>query len=261
MKKQELQEDRYTINSIEKALDVLEILSQHKSLNLIELATILNKPKSSLFRIISTLEKREYITRNEDDGKYCVGFKPLELTKNLLEGNTLRNCAASEINHLADKYGDTVNLGVLSDGDVLYIEIIEGTYSLRMNESVGSRGPYHATGIGKAIAAFLPAEKLNRLIEEKGFPSYTPNTIQSKEAFLNELAEIKNKGYSIDNEEVVQGARCIAAPVFNLSGKVEGAVSLSGTVHRYPLGTITEVAKDVKLAAANISRKLGYFDK
>ncbi|MFS0821542.1 IclR family transcriptional regulator [Bacillus sp. 1P02SD] len=252
--------ERYTISSVENALDLLEAFLENESLSLIELEKLLNRPKSSLFRIIATLEKRAYITRNSRDGKYCLGFKPLELTKKILHDNALRKCAMDDIIWLAEKYGDTVNLGVMTEDDVLYVEIIEGTHSLRMNESVGSRVPFHSTAIGKAIASSLPANELERLIEVKGFPKITANTIRSKDVFLEEVSKIKNLGYAVDNEESVLGARCIAAPIYNFYGEVEGAVSLSGVIHRFPEGNLKLIANDVVSVAKKISKKLGYID-
>lgn len=252
------QEKRYTINSIEKALDVLEALSDYSSLSLIELADLLDKPKSSLYRIILTLENRGFISRSEEDGKYCLGYKPLIITKNLLENNSLRSCAVNEMKELVEKHGDTVNLGVLSHGSVLYLEIIEGTYSLRMNESVGSTAPFHASAIGKTIAAYLTEDELNEVLKNQEFIKKAPNTITDKKSFIEALKTIKNQGYAVDDEEVVQGARCIAAPIFNISGKVEAAVSISGAIHRYPLEKIPYIAQDVISVAQRISRKRGY---
>src|SRR5699024_1787381 len=117
---------------------------------------LLNQPKSSLYRIIQTLEGRGIISRSEPEGKYCLGYKLLNITKNILEGNSLRECAISEMERLVDRHGDTVNLGVLSQNEVLYLEIIEGTFSLRMNESVGSTAPFHASAVGKVIASYMP---------------------------------------------------------------------------------------------------------
>lgn len=253
--------DRYIISSIDKALDVIEALAEHEGLNLLELAELLNKPKSSVYRIIFTLEKRGYIARSEENGKYVLGYKQLALTRHLLEKNSLRNCALPEMQQLSDKYAETVNLGVLSEGEVLYIEMIEGTHSLRMNESVGSTSPFHATAIGKAIAAHSSQEIIDALLALKTLRKMTPNTIVDLNVFKEELASIKAQGYAVDDQEIVQGARCIAAPIFNLSGKVEGAISISGAIHRYPADKIPAIAADVKKMANNISIKLGYTKK
>lgn len=250
--------DRYTINSIEKALEVLEILAEKESLNLIELAEVTNRPKSSLFRIITTLENKGYITRNDNNDKYCLGIKLLELTKKLLENNTIRNASLIEMNKLLHKYGETINLGVWKDGEITYIEVLEGTHQLRFTDVVGSKAPFHAAAIGKAIICYLSDEEIAGLVGTGNLPSFTPNTICDFEELKKELSKVKKNGYAIDNEEITIGARCIAAPIFNMFGKVEYAISLSGTIHRINDSNIDEVVKDVQTAAKNISQKMGY---
>jgi|HigsolmetaAR203D_1030402.scaffolds.fasta_scaffold01030_2 IclR family acetate operon transcriptional repressor len=253
--------NRYAIQSIEKALDVIEVLSEHDSLSLIQLAELVNQPKSSLFRIMLTLEKRGYVSRSDEDGLYCLGYKQLVITKNLLERNRLRAAATTEMQKLVDKYGDTVNLCVLSEGEILYVEIIEGTYALRMSDRVGSKAPFHATATGKAISASLRAEEVRRMAERTGLPQLTPNTITDLSRLMDELYRIRELGYALDNEECILGARCVAAPIFNMFGRVEGAISLSGAKHRFPDDRIPSIAEDVKAAAAAVSKKRGYIQQ
>jgi DNA-binding IclR family transcriptional regulator len=250
--------DRYAISSIEKALDVIEVLSEHESLNLLELAEVLDKPKSSLYRILLTLEKRDYVMRDEDDGKYTIGYKTLEMTRNLLERTSLRRCGVQDMHKLAEKYGDTLNLAVLTKDDILYIEILEGTHSLRMMESVGSKAPFHASAIGKAIVSNFSADEIERWIDTHGISKFTKKTIVEPAVLKSELVKIKRNGYAIDDEEVVQGARCVAAPIFNIFKQVVGAISISGAMHRFPDDQIQDIANDIKLAAMSISKKLGY---
>lgn len=252
-------QDRYKISSIEKALDVIEALAEHDHLSLIELSSILGKNKSSVYRILLTLEGRGFVSRHHENGKYCLGFKQLIISKRLLENNSLRVCALPEMKRLSDKYGDTVNLGVLNEGVVLYIDIIEGTNSLRMNESVGSTGPFHATAIGKVIVSHLPKEERERLLQSTIYEPITDTTITNAAALKDELNAIRSRGYAIDNEEIVVGARCVSAPIFNNTGKVEGAISISGAAHRYPLDGMEAIAKDVRQVAEVISHKLGFY--
>ncbi|BBH23499.1 IclR family transcriptional regulator [Paenibacillus baekrokdamisoli] len=251
-------QDRYSIHSIEKALDVFEALSAQDSLSLIELAELVNQPKSSLYRIILTLEKRGFISRSQEDGKYCLGYKQLIITKNLLERSSLRNAALTEMNKLVEKYGDTVNLCVLMEQEILYVEIIEGTYALRMSDKIGSKSPFHATATGKAIAAFLQEDQVRDMIAAQGLPRLTPNTITEESSFYKELEQVREQGFAVDNEEITQGARCIGVPIFDMFGHVAGAISISGAVHRFPNEQLPEIAASVKEAGRMISQKLGY---
>jgi len=249
--------ERYTIQSIDKALDLIELLAEHGTLSLIELTELLEQPKSSTYRIVLTLENRGFISRSDDDGKYCLGYKQLTITRNLLERNTLRAAALPEMKKLSELYGDTVNLGVLLDGQVLYVEIIESTHPLRMTDTIGSRSPFHATAMGKAIAARLPVDEVRGLAVQYGLRPYTPNTIRSMDELLEDLATIRGQGYAFDDEEIVEGARCVAAPVIGPDGRPAGAISLSGAMHRFKPGRLPEVSDQVRLAALAVSRKLG----
>lgn len=250
--------NRYSIQSVEKALDVIEALSDHHSLSLIQLAELVNQPKSSLFRVILTLEKRGFISRSDEDGNYCLGFKQLVITKNLLERSSLRASAVAEMQKLVNKYGDTVNLCVLSGHEIVYVEIIEGTYALRMTDAIGSKSPFHATAAGKAIAAFLPENEMDAIVRDKGLAVITPNTITDRETLFKHLTGVREAGYAVDNQEITLGARCVAAPVMNMFGRVEGAVSLSGALHRFPDDKIHAIAEDIMETARVISKKLGY---
>jgi len=257
-KEEEEKQGRYTIQSIDKALDLIELLADRGSLSLIELTELLEQPKSSTYRIVLTLENRGFISRSDEDGKYCLGYKQLMLTRNLLERNTLRSAALHEMKRLSERYGDTVNLGVLVEGSVLYVEIIESTHALRMTDSIGSRSPFHATAIGKAIAAHLPLEAVHELVVSCGLPAITPNTIVSEDKLFAELEQIRKIGYALDDQEIVEGARCLAAPVFDLHGRPLGAISLSGAMHRFTADKVPEIAEHLKEATAAASRKLGF---
>lgn len=250
--------DRYTIQTIDKALTLIELLAERGSLSLIELTELLDQPKSSTYRIILTLQNRGFIDRDDEDGKYCLGYKQLMLTRSMLERSNLRTAALAEMKKLSERYGDTVNLGVLVDGEVLYIEILESLHPLRMTDTVGSRSPFHATGIGKAIASQLPEEEAHELAERCGLKRLTANTIGEWDRLRAELEAVRARGYALDDQEIVEGARCVAAPVFNLHGKVEGAISLSGAMHRFGADKLDDIAAQVVLAANAVSRKMGY---
>lgn len=250
--------DRYAIHSVEKALDVFEVLSTAGSASLNELAELVQQPKSSLYRIIATLEKRGFIDRSDEDGKYCLGYKQLVITKQLLERSSLRNAAMPKMNKLVERFGDTVNLCVMLDGEIMYVEIIEGTHTLRMADKVGSKSPFHTTAAGKAIAAHQPERTVKEWIAKRGLPPLTPLTIANEADLFLELDRVRRQGYALDKEENVLGARCIGVPLFDMFGAVQGAISLSGAVHRYPDSEIESIAAAVIEAGRAISRQLGY---
>lgn len=256
-KETEDRSERYTIQSIDKALDLIELLAERDSLSLIELTELLNQPKSSTYRIVLTLENRGFISRSDEDGKYCLGYKQLFITRNMLERNNLRKAAIQEMRKLSEQFGDTINLGVLVDQYIMYVEIIESTHALRMTDVVGSKSPLHATAMGKAIAAHMPGDAVRSLLD-LGMERYTEQTIITQEQFMEALVKVKRQGYAIDDQEIVEGARCIAAPVFGMFGHVRGAISVSGPMHRYAEEEIPHIAREVVSAAAAISLKMGH---
>lgn len=248
---------RYLIQAIEKAIDVIELLSEYQQLNLIELSDLLNKPKSSVYRILLTLESRGFVARNEKTEKYELGLKVLTASKRLLENNSLRARALSGMRWLSAKYGDTVNLGVLHGDQVVYMEVVEGTNSLRMAETVGSTSPIHATAMGKAILAHEPPPEMKTVIDQLQFERITERTITDKRKFVRELDQVRQRGYAIDDEEIVIGAKCVAVPIFHANGRPEGAMSISGAAHRYTAEGVTEMARDMKRIAMDIAKRGG----
>ncbi|MDN4075991.1 IclR family transcriptional regulator [Fictibacillus terranigra] len=256
--KESINTERYKINTLEKAFDLLEILAKKNSLNLTELSAHLEQPKSSLYRIITTLELRGYISRDETNDKYCLGTKTLELTKNFLEGNTLLNVSKSKMDHLVQTTGESVNLGILKNHEILYVASIEGSNPLKFTEVVGAKAPFHATAIGKAITANLPLEQFNAMISDNKLYPLTENTICSMKQLMVELQLTKERGIAIDNEEVVLGAKCIAAPIFNMFGKVIAAISVSGSKYNFTDENLSHIITEVKGAAEQISKELGH---
>lgn len=254
--------DRYIINSVSRALFLIDTFAEHGPMNLLELTELTGLPKSSVYRNLLTLQKHDYVIKTDTTQKFYLGPKLLKITKRLLDNNDLIEKATHDMNLLAKKYNDTVNLGILFNNDeIIYVKIIEGTYSLKMSDALGATLFLHATAIGKSIGAFLPEATVEKIIDKWGLPKLTKNTIIDKQVLFEELAKIRKQGYSVDDEESVIGARCVAAPIFNLQNEVIAAISLSGAIHRFPENKIKQIAENVKETALNISQKLGYYEK
>ncbi|MBD2844097.1 IclR family transcriptional regulator [Paenibacillus sp. IB182496] len=256
--KEKEKQERYTVQSIDKSLDLLELLADRGSLSLIELADLLEQPKSSTFRILQTLEHRGYVGRSSEDGKFCLGYKQLSLAKYLMARSKLNLAAAPEMSRLSARFGDTVNLGVLTgEGVIIYIEIIEGTHALRMTETVGSQAPYYATALGKAIAAYLPEREREALLGSSALEALTAYTIADADSLRNTLRQVRARGYALDDQEITLGARCVAVPIFNMQGRVEGGLSLSGPMHRFEGQALTDIMAELLRAGAEISARMG----
>jgi len=250
--------DRYRVHVVDRALDVLEaVRDAGRPLGLEEVSRRLGVAKSSAFRLLCTLERRGYVERLEKGGRYRLGPRWLSYRDVGARHAPLTEAAIPHMRRLLDAYKETVNLGVLSDGEVLYLEMLESSHSFRMAAAVGTRSPVHCTALGKAIAAHLPPADVDRIIRTRALHALTPHTITSPAAWKRELAKTRARGFSEDNGETEAGASCLAAPILGPDGDVVGAVSMSGPTSRVrPIKRAA--ARALVNACASISRALGH---
>lgn len=245
------------VHSLNQAIDLLEVLAYHGAMGLNELSTKLSIPKTTTYRILCTFEDRGYIKKT-GDRKYTLSIKMLQLIRGLIKDNRLVDVSKSEMSELYQKFNETVNIGVLTGSEVMYVSVMESDQSLRASSEVGSTDPFYATSLGKVIAAHLKEKELEFLLETTTLKSLTPNTITDKDDLQKELRKIKENGYAVDNEEICLGIRCFAAPIFNMFDEVEGAISLSGASVRLTEDKVEEIIKDIRETARKISKKMGY---
>lgn len=249
---------RYSVHVVDRALDLLEVLRDAgRPLGLMEITRRVGGTKSSVFRLLCTLERRGYIERPESDGRYGLGPKLLSYHDAGTAHRTLTELALPRMRQLLEAYGETINLGVLRNGEVLYLEMLESPHSFRMAARVGNRSPVHSTALGKAIVAFKPDAEIAEVIRAHGLRALTPRTITSSVAWKRELARTRTRGYAEDNGETELEAYCIGAPIFSAGGEVTGAISISGPASR--MRAIKPAASRALVAACRtISRALGY---
>jgi IclR family acetate operon transcriptional repressor len=250
--------DRYRVHVVDRALDVLEaVRDAGRPLRLEEVSRRLGVAKSSAFRLLCTLERRGYVERHDEGGRYRLGLRWLSYRDVGARHAPLTEAAIPHMRRLLDTFKETVNLGVLNDGEVLYLEMLESSHSFRMAAAVGTRSPVHSTALGKAIAAHLPAADIDRLIRTRGLRALTPHTTTSPAAWKRELARTRARGFSEDNGETEAGATCLGATILGPDGDVVGAVSISGPTSRVrPIKRAA--ARALVNACASISRALGH---
>jgi DNA-binding IclR family transcriptional regulator len=159
---------------------------------------------------------------------------------------------------LLARFQETVNLAVLEGDQIVYVEILESPRTFRMCSRVGSREMPHSTALGKAILAFLPQQEVERILQNTGLPRYTANTIGSRSSLRDELAITRQRGYSIDNGENEEGARCVGAPIFDHRGDVVAAISISGPAVRSSAEEIEGMGTALLEASLHISQRIGY---
>ncbi|AEJ44722.1 IclR family transcriptional regulator [Alicyclobacillus acidocaldarius] len=249
----------YTVKSVDKALLLLEVVSEHPDgIAITELAQSVGMYKSTVHRLLGTMMRRGYIEQDPVSGRYKLGYTVLDLGMKLLSSIDLRREAMPALQELALASGEVVHLALLDRGSVVYIEKVESPNTIRMHSRVGTRVPVHATGLGKAILAFLPKREVQDIVRRYGLPRLTPHTITDPGAFFASLEETRSTGFAFDVEEHQEGVCCVAAPIFSHDGRVMAAVSVSGPALRMTRERMVELVPLVKRAGERISERLGY---
>jgi DNA-binding IclR family transcriptional regulator len=245
--------------AVERALAMLEAVSHApEGLSNAEISRQLKMPKSSASYILRTLEKQGYLNRETPSGRYRVGLKVLSLSRGALSGIDVREVALPMMRRLMERTHLTCHLAILDGCDAVYVEKVEPEGFIKMDTWVGRRMCVHATSVGKSLVAYIPEQRLQKIVAERGMEKRTPKTITTLPRLLKDLEKVRIQGYALDDEENNPGARCLGAPVFNQSGSVEAAIGLSGTIHQVNPQTMQRIVEAMKDAARQISMSLGY---
>ena len=251
---------KYSLSTAEKTLDILESLaSQKNGVGLAELSREIGMPKSTLFRYLATLERRGYVSKDGLTGRYELGFKLFQLGSMAVARHSVREMALPFMHSLLDQFSETVNLGIMESGEVLYLEILESPQAMRMSSRVGNREHAHATSLGKAMLAFMSEAEVEEIVRAPGLPPRTEKTITTLEGLKEELGRVRERGYAIDDEENEPMARCVGVPIFNRFGEVAGALSLAGPAHRFSEAKVESMGQALMEAASRISERMQYY--
>ncbi|NPV67060.1 MAG: IclR family transcriptional regulator [Anaerolineae bacterium] len=247
------------VAAVQKAFTLLELLGQaERGLGISELAESSGLPLGTTHRLLHTLIALGYIEQDPDTRKYTLGLRFLQLRGQVIGRLNLAALAMPHLKLLMHRVNETVHLAVLNDGEVVYVDRVEGLQTQGMFTQIGKRGPIHCTALGKVLAAFSPEEVWREAIAKHGMPRRTPATIVDPEAFAAELQKVREQGYAIDNVESEPGVRCVAAPIRDYSGRVIAAVSISGPAARMRPARDQELSIAVRRTAHAISERLGY---
>lgn len=251
-------ENKNIVKSVDRSLQVIKMISKNKEMGVTEIAKEVSINKSAVHRILSTLVLHGFVEKNTLTNRYKLGYAVLQIASNLLESIDIRAEASPFLKELEEKTNEVIHLVVYDKGEVVYIDKLEGNETLRMHSKIGKRAPMHCTGVGKAILAYLPHQKVVDILKEKGMPKITEHTIDDEEEFFRVLREIKEQGYALDLEENEMNIKCIAAPIFNRQGEIYSAISISGLSLRMTEERLLELKEMITAVAEKISMRLGY---
>jgi len=249
---------RYDVNSLKRALRILELLAEEgKALGVTELGRRLSLDKSMVHRLLATLSGSGYVEQDPETRKYALGLKIVELAGLKLNSIQMRSVLKPVLKELVAQTGESAHLAVLVDREIIYLDKEEGTSVLTVRGGVGLRCPPHSSAVGKVLLAYLSDEVVTEILRKSGLPRFTERTIVSLSALKTQLADVRQQGFGIDDEETFLGVRCLAAPVRDHRGAVVASIGLSGPVQQVSqdrLGLLIDLLKDV---AARASAKLG----
>lgn len=247
--------------TVERAFAILQLIADNQQgITLQEIANEMGMAKSSAFVIVQTLLELNYITTVQNNNKkYCLGIETFSLGMKYVNDMSLVKQCSILLPPIAEKYNKTAFVAVLNGSKIVYVYKYVARNAMLASCALGARKDAYATSLGKAIMAFLPKEEQLALVDQIEFKALTEYTITSKERFLEELEKTRQRGYSLDVRELEDITSCCGAPIFDYSGNVVAAVSLSD-IHNENLDD-EQVARELKDVAVQISRNMGYIPR
>jgi DNA-binding IclR family transcriptional regulator len=247
------------VQSVDRTLTILEVLSDYSDgLGITDISERVNLHKSTVYRLLSTLSYKGYVVQDEETSKYKITFKLFELGSKKVDKLDLLNCSKSYTKALMESVNEVVHLVIREDTEIVYIDKVEANNTISMASRVGKRNPMYCTATGKGMLAFMPEEEVLKVWNSSKIIKLTKNTNTDFILFKKELQAIKKNGYAIDDEENEMGVRCVGAPIFNINGKVAGAISVSGPMHRVTEDKIDFISNELIKCSNLISKEMGY---
>ena len=241
----------YHFRAVQRVCDILDhLMASEGDVSLPEIAQVAELPKTSAFRYLVTLQSRRYVERNDATGSYRLGLA--FLPGHQQEVNILAAHVRPVLEELREELGETVSFGVLDGGQVTYVEAVESRRAVRLAARQGGHDPIHSTAVGKAISAELPEDRVRQILASEGMAALTSDTIIDAEAYLAEIAEVRRRGYAVEDAENEPDARSVAVPMPR--APVPAAISLSAPVSRLAMDDLDQLAKVLREASQRAVR-------
>jgi len=250
----------YTVKSLVKALDILEVLAEGEqpAYTLTQLSRHLHLHISTVHRLLVNLVRQGFLEEAPGSRGYQLGFKVLRMGLRVLDRLDFRLVAAPLLRKLNQQTQETVHLAILQETQAISIEKFGGPQPMGLDARLGGAMPLHCTGVGKTLLAYGSGNLLNRVARTSGFPRFTSQTITSLANLKKELERVREQGYAVDQEEAVEGLRCVAGPLFDHTGRAIAAFSVFGPATRITALRVPEIARLVCATSRRISYRLGY---
>ena len=246
-----------SVQAIDRGLAVLSVIAGADGLTLTDLAQRVGLAPSTAHRVLTSLEARRFVFHDEQRGLWLIGVGAFEVGTAFLRNRRLAGIGRVVMHELMERSGETVNLGIEDGGEVVFISQVESHGALRAFFRAGSRGAIHASGVGKALLAQFTETRVREILHKRGLAKFTDHTLVAPADLSRELAEIRQRGWAIDNEERTLGMRCVATAIFNEYAEPIAGISVSGPAVRITPERTAEFGPLVKRAAEEITASIG----
>ncbi len=256
-RKQVSEPDTGTVQALDRGLQLLSLLAKEHRITLTDLAMRAGMPPSSAHRLLMTLQSHGFAEFDENTQDWMIGVEAFRVGSGFLNRINLVEVSRKIMHRLMNETGETANLAIADRGDVVFIGQVETQNPIRAFFRPGTRNYMHASGAGKALLAELSQDELEKLLQKKGLPEFTPTTLTKPELLFADLEKTRERGWSVDDEERFSGMRCVAAPVFNAHGEAIAAISVSGPTVRFSERDIVVFSTAVRRAAVELTQKIG----
>jgi len=244
--------------SLVRGLNLLERLAANPGgLGLSEVAEQADLAPSTTHRLLQALQSQGFIVQDSELGVWKIDVKTFRIGNSFLEARDFVGTSRPFLRRLTSLTGETANLGVRDGGTAVFLAQSESPQMMRMITRLGSRAPLHASGVGKALMAWLPNDEFERILDDQGLARLTDNTLHSPDALRESLAEVRRQGFACDREEHAIGLQCVAACIHDEHGTPIAAISVSGPKARIPEARLAELGALVRDTAAEITARLG----
>lgn len=248
--------------SVEKVLSIIELLSDKmKPMRIQDIAKELDMNSSTVVRFLATLVSHGYVAQDRETLKYYLTYKICTIANKVSSNIEIRDILQPFSKAIAAVFNESVCIAIEQNMSMVYIDVIEGqNQMLRAMHRIGNVAPMHCTGVGKLLLLNHDETYIDKMIAQKGLTKFTDNTITTKKELMNELDKIRMQGYSLDNEECEIGAKCVAVPVKDFTGKAVAGISITGPISRMNEIITEKNIEYLKETAHRASKKLGYED-
>ncbi|MFZ1468581.1 MAG: HTH-type transcriptional regulator BhcR [Paracoccaceae bacterium] len=249
--------DQNTVQALDRGMELLSYLAAKPGLTLSALAEETGQSVATVYRALVTLQAHDMVEVEEPGQFWQIGPGAFRVGTAFLRRTKVVERARQPMDQLMRDTGETANLGVEVKDEVVFLAQVETHEAIRAFFPPGTKGPMHSSGIGKALLAWYPEERVRGIIARRGLEKFTSLTLTGDSALLRDLARTRERGFSIDDQERAEGMRCVAAPIFNAHGEPVAGLSISGPAFRMGLSDATRMGVQVRAAADLVTAATG----